>query len=158
DGVTGRFWELAVKKPELEKLVKEKEGELDSLDRQRSEIMEALFGGNSGKGGRSRKQQFQADLNQGADLEFLSADKIAAIGRCDDRFQSAWADFLRANPAMPYDQRMAKQKELLAKKESEIEALLSPAELEEYRMRKSKVATERENLADLDITSDQMRD
>ena len=156
DAVSGRFWELAVNGPVLEKLVKEKQAELELLDKQRTEIMEALFGPD--KGERSRKQQWEAEQRQGAELEFLTPDKIAALTRLEDKFQSDWAESEQANPSLPYEEGQAKRRELLVKKDSEIEALLTPAELEEYRMRKSNVANERGNLADLDITSDQMRD
>jgi hypothetical protein len=157
DGVTGRFWEFMVNTPELERLVKEKQDELESLNKQRVEVLEVLFPGNTGKGIRERRPKVEEQMREDS-VAFLPADKAAAVKQCEDRFLADWADFEKANPGLSYEERQAKHREQVANKESEIEALLTPAEWEEYRMRKSNMANERMNLADLDITSDQMRD
>ncbi len=158
DGVTGRYWELMAKPTQLEALVDEKQHELEALESERTQVMEELFGANAKDELAQQKRDAASAANTAAQLDFLSPEKVTAIQAIEQRFQMAMAAYRRSNPKSPNTERKQKFDELLAQKKRDIQALLTPDEWEEYQLRTSPAVHMRMDLADLDITSEQMRD
>ena len=99
DGVTGLFWNMVANPKEMEKLVKDKMQELDSLDDQRRQMMRELFVEDDPQSKVAKEKQ-RADLHTILkwQLASLPEEKVAQIQDVYDRFDSEWAGLRMATP------------------------------------------------------------
>ncbi len=151
--VQDRFWEFMLNEEDMEKLVDEKQKELRAFDDERKKILEALFGQKDLMSERSDEEN-RADrqASWAQKLDYLPADKVAQVLDLKGRFERA-----RRELPQPSDERERKVKELNAEEEHQLEALLTPEELTEYKLRTSEAANMRLQLADLNVTEEELR-
>ncbi len=156
DGVTGYFWNYMVDREKVEALLKDKVEELESIDKQRDETMRELFAEDDPNSKVAREKQRAGQLESLTwQFDFLPAEKVAQIQNAYGRMQTAWSEVLKTN-ASPQDQQR-EYKELSARQDREILALLTPEEYEEYKLRTTDAAGVRYRLSNLDVTEDEVR-
>ena len=155
--VQTRFWELMANQEQFRKLVEEKGDELDALSMQRKTLLRELLG----KGSDRSRAEDLADLETREAskefLDFLAPGKIAQCLELEQKFAAAQRDVWGSQPPMARDDLQAKLKELQAEQEHELNQILSPEEMAEYRLRKSDFANLRGKLPGFQATGDELK-
>jgi hypothetical protein len=157
DEVSPHFWELVIDSKQLEKVAEQKRDEVRTLEEERTGMLRALFGIDD-PAGLSREEESKAE---NADevrrtLEFLSDEKFAGIQAIQEHSRTAREE-LKAASGLARAGRDARNKEIAAEEERRLQALLAPAELDEYKLRTGPAAALRDQLADLDVTENELR-
>ncbi len=155
--VQSRFWELMANQEQFRKVVEEKGDELDALNMQRKTLLRELLGKASD---RSRAEDL-ADLETREAskelLDFLAPAKIAQCLELEQKLAAAQRDVWGIQPPMARDDLQAKLKELQTDQEHELNQILSPEEMAEYRLRKSNFANLRTKLPGFQTTGDELK-
>jgi hypothetical protein len=155
DGVTGLFWNVMANPKGMEKLVKDKMQELDSLADQRREMMRELFVEDDPQSREAKdKQRAEQLANLKWQLSSLPEAKVAQIQNVSDRFDSEWAE-LNGNASQ--EEQRKRFKEWSTRKDREIAALLTSEEYEEYTLRTTAAADVRYRLSDLEVSEEETR-
>jgi hypothetical protein len=158
DGVTGRFWDFMLNHDELEKLVEEKLKELNALHDEREEMFAKIFGGKDPEAKiREAEQEKEERAQWRQTLDFLPGDKLAQFLEIKDRFSAARQGLKQLGNTITPDERERKSRELNLEEERQINALFTPQELDEYKLRTSSAAGFRLGLADFDATEEELR-
>jgi hypothetical protein len=158
DDVTGRFWNLIVKPHDLEKLVNEKEKELNTLRGQKDEMMTALFGEKSPADKLTEEEKVADKLayNKRA-LDFLSQEKFDKVVAIQDHYEAARDSLYQSSANLSPKERQDKFQELEAQRLRDLQATLAPKEYEEYRLRTGDAAGIRDRLANFEGTEEEFR-
>lgn len=152
DGVTGRFWELTARATDFEQLVEEKQRQLHDLREERAALFEALFG-------ETNPLAAEEDLgiatarraNWERLADFLPPEKRSQFADAKAALESQWETFLQS-PNLTEAHRTAKREELAAACERTLQALLTPDELAELRLRESSAAGLRHRLFGVELS------
>lgn len=153
NSVTGQFWELMLHQKNLERMINDKEKELQALQTERRETLNMLFGENDSA--MLVRQRTQDRENMRDQFEFLSEQKVAALEEIDHQFMTDSGALARET--LSATERNVKQDELAARKDEQIKALLSDSEYAEYKLRTGAAANVRHQLVDLDVTEAEAR-
>jgi hypothetical protein len=158
DGVTGLFWNVMANPKGMEKLVKDKMQELDSLADQRREMMRELFVEDDPQSKVAKDKQRADQLaNLKWQLGSLPEAKVAQIQDVYDRFAAEWAELTQRDGNVSPAERQKRSKEWSARKDREIAALLTPEEYEEYTLRTTAAADVRHRLSDVEVSDEETR-
>ena len=157
DEVSGRFWELILRKEDLEKMVNEKQTQLQTLTDERDEVFTALFGDQHPRSveilecqAADRRVQWERVA------DFLPEEKCVRFVTAKEELERAWTEYLRT-PGLTDLERQAKRKDLDAAHNQSLGEWLSPDEYVELRLRQSPAASVRERLVSLNLTEEEVR-
>lgn len=154
DEVTGRFWQLIIRKDDLEKMVDEKHTQLQALMGERDGIFTALFGDHDPRSAEGA-ERYAADRREEWEgtADFLPEEKRVRFVAARENLEREWAEYLRT-PGLTDAERQAKRKELDAAHDQSLGEWLSPDEYDELRLRQSPAASLRDRLVGLDLNED----
>ena len=158
DGVTGNFWNFIISSKDMQEMVEQKEKELEALRGEKMEVLSALFG-KTNPADEFRDAQYEnhrLDLEKSR-LDFLSEEKRASVLEIQNRFADARAALQNSSTNLTALERSRKSGELQASHDRELQAVLPPAEYEEYRLRISAAADVRNRLPAFEGTEEEFR-
>jgi hypothetical protein len=133
NSVTGDFWQLLAAHGAMGKLVNEKGAELGALSKERDQLLEELFEGKDPvrlAGAEAEQTEKFAQLKQ--TLDFLPDETVAKILAIRENTEATRAGLEQERPKTDLRKEF---KELEAETERRIQALLTPAEFDEYKLR-----------------------
>src|SRR5262249_43585447 len=136
----------------MHKIVEEKGAQLEALQNERKAILDELLGPNH-RSLEEENTELEQLANRKQALDFLAPEKVDACVDVESRFQKLRQD-LGSSPMDP-KQRQARIKELANQEQEELTKLLSPGDLAEYNLRKSRFAETR--LAGFDTSEYDLR-
>jgi len=155
--VKGHFWDLMADHEQFRKIVDEKESELNELTIQRKTLLDELLGKTARRGLNEELADLEAREASKELLDFLAPGTMSQCLELDQEFASAQQELANSQPPLAQSELQAKLKQLREKHERELEQLLSPEELAEYRLRKSGFADVRFKLAGFQATEDELK-
>jgi hypothetical protein len=158
DGVTGNFWNFIISSKDMQKMVEQKEKELEALRDEKKELLSALFG-KANPADEFRDAQYESyrlDLEKSS-LDFLSEEKRAEVLEIKNRLAAAQAALQNSGTNLTALERSRKSGELQAGRNRELQAVLSPEECEEYLLRINAAADVRNRLLAFDGTEAEFR-
>ncbi len=137
-----RFWEIASKPREAEKVFKEHEAALDKMDDERERIFQELFNeSNPHRSWRNSRRELTRNSAKNSHLDFLDEAKRAGVRTIQDELATALNtarnDQFTGTLDEKRKQREAKERALRTASEEKMQALLTPEELAEYKLRNS---------------------
>lgn len=158
----GRFWELAAKPRDAEKVFKEHEAALDKMSEEREEIFRELFNeSNPHRSGRNVRRETARAATKNSQLDFLDETKRAGVRSIQDELLSALGEARKmeftGTKEVIRQQRAAKEKEIRTATEAKMQALLTPEEFAEYKLRNSDGAGVRYQLARMTLSETEAR-
>jgi hypothetical protein len=160
DSVTGDFWNLIISPEKMEKIVREKQKELDALRDQKNEMMKTLFDGINLV---EKKSRTDSDAWQLADwkqkFDFLPEEKIAKVFEILDAFKKANAELLASGLKFKGESAEWNQQftEIQARRDRNLQDLFTPEEFVEYRLRTNSLDGFRYQVAAFDGTDEEFR-
>jgi hypothetical protein len=158
DSVTGYFWNLVIDPRRMETLFQDKVRKLESLRHEQEYLMKELFDGNDPTTKALKAQQrWEAIGNLKWQFDFLPQEKVVAIQDAFDHRLAAYAQYAQQGANASQEEVQRKYKELDAAHEREIRDLLTPEEFEEYQLRTSDKTNVRYELADMNVSEDEVR-
>ena len=158
DGVTGNFWNFIISSKDMQKMVEQKEKELEALHDDKRDMLSALFG-KTNPADEFRDAQYESyrlDLEKPS-LDFLSEEKRAEVLEIKNRLAAAQAALQNSGTNLTALERSRKSGELQAGRDRELQAVLSPEECEEYLLRTGDSAEIRSQLTGFDGTEEEFR-
>lgn len=142
---TARFWDLLADKEAFEKIVDEKHKQLNQLDDEQSELLEALIGVSGGRvvSDEAHAEALQAEAGRAA-LDFLNPATTRQVLALEQKYRALEIRLGAGSPSGGPEKLSradfeARRQELRVQKDRELASLLTPSELEEYRLRRSPV-------------------
>jgi hypothetical protein len=159
DTVQYRFWEMLADQKAFEAMVDEKHKQLDDLQKEQDSMIQELLGTRANH--RTQKDELakaeQIDQRKQF-LDFLPAEKITRCLALDAKFEALRDELNNADPPLESKELQSRSKHLIDEQKNEFEALLSPDELAEYKLRNSKGANLRFQLNGLDATEAEVKE
>ncbi|HWH69275.1 MAG TPA: hypothetical protein VNT26_07805, partial [Candidatus Sulfotelmatobacter sp.] len=158
DLVQPRFWQLVCSEPALEEMTKEKEAELETLEKQRDALLEEVLGKAQNRRSRAAEQvELEQVETRKQFLDFLPPDKLAQCLALETRYRQLLQETSNAAPPLADKERQARIQALLGQQEREFRGLLSQEELSEYLLRSSRFADLRLRLAGFEATEQELK-
>jgi len=155
--VQSRFWELMANQEQFQKVVDEKGKELATLNMERKTLLQELLGKGSGRNKAEELADLEAREASKEFLDFLAPGKIAQCLELEQKFDAARRELANSQPPLAQNDLQAKLKQLQEEQEHELNQLLSPDEMVEYRLRKSGFANLRGRLPGFQATADELK-
>lgn len=157
-----RFWEIASRPRDAEKVFKEHEAALDKMDEERKQIFQELFGEtNPHRSARDARRQVSRNANKDSLLDFLAEAKRAGVRAIQDELASALSavrnEQFTGTSAEKRKQREAKEREIRSTTEEKMKALLTSEEFAEYKLRNSSGAAVRYQVARMTLSETEAR-
>jgi hypothetical protein len=156
--VQNRFWELMTKPKELQQLVDEKWKELKELDAERTLLLQELLGKFERTSARQESANLESRELSRQFVDFLVPEKADEYLKLEQRFAVARDAFHSRQPPISQNELQTQLKQLQEQQDHELAELLSPDELEEYRLRKSGFADLRHKLSGFQATGEELRE
>jgi hypothetical protein len=157
DPVQNRFWEFLAHHEKMEDLVKEKQEQLEALDKERDQVLEDLLGAGARHAAAEdlgRQQQRQGRLQF---MDFLPEDKLELCLALEEKFNLLRQQIGSIQPPRSQKEHAAALEVLRQQQDQEIQQLLSPDELAEYKLRHSQFANVRFQLAGFEASEDEIK-
>jgi hypothetical protein len=153
DTVQNRFWEMLADQKAFEKMVDEKHKELDDLEKERDNALAQLLGRRADhRMQREELAQIEQIAQRKQFLDFLSAEKIEQCLALDAKFAALRDELSNSDAPLESAEVQSRSKHLQEQQKSELESLLSPDELAEYKLRNSPFANLRFQLNGFETT------
>jgi len=158
DTVQNQFWDFISNPKAFEKLISEKGEQLRNMEQERSETVQELLKSAHWKSRDDEESERESTHYNEQRLDFLSAAKRERVIALESEFASKSAGLSFVQPRLTQSEQRARVKEFSDQKEAGLQAELTPAELEEYRLRNSRFANLRLSLANFDASEAELRD
>jgi len=155
--VQSRFWELMANQEQFQKLVDEKGKELDALNMQRKTLLRELLGTENDHSRADELANLEAREASKEFLDFLAPVKFEQCLELEQQFDAARRELAKRQPPLAQNDLQAKLKQLQENQEHELNQLLAPDEMAEYKLRKSGFANLRDRLPGFQATEDELK-